>query len=37
MTDSLSCRYFVQVTEYEKKIANGTYNPDLDGVLKLEY
>jgi hypothetical protein len=29
--------YFVAVTEYEKKIAEGTYNPDLDGVLQLEY
>lgn len=29
--------YFVAVTEYEKKIANGTYNPDLDGVLQLDY
>ena len=29
--------YFVAVTEYEKKIANGEYNPDIDGVLKLEY
>mmetsp|Transcript_8126 Transcript_8126/g.11711 ORF Transcript_8126/g.11711 Transcript_8126/m.11711 type:complete len:269 (+) Transcript_8126:47-853(+) len=28
--------YFVAVTEYEKKIANGTYNPDLDGVLKFD-
>lgn len=23
--------------EYEKKIAEGVYNPDIDGVLKLEY
>ena len=29
--------YFVAVTEYEKKIADGVYNPDIDGVLKLEY
>ena len=28
--------YFVAVTEYEKKIAEGTYNPDLDGVLKFD-
>ena len=28
--------YFVAVTEYEKKIAEGVYNPDLDGVLKFE-
>lgn len=28
--------YFVAVTEYEKKIANGTYNPDIDGVLKFD-
>ena len=24
--------YFVAVSEYEKKIAEGVYNPDLDGV-----
>lgn len=29
--------YFMKVTDYEKKIADGVYNPDLDGVLKLEY
>lgn len=29
--------YFMKVTEYEKKIAEGVYNPELDGVLKLEY
>lgn len=29
--------YFVSVTEYEKKIAEGVYNPDLDGVLKFDY
>lgn len=29
--------YFMAVTEYEKKIAEGTYNPDVDGILKLEY
>jgi len=29
--------YFMAVTEYEKKIAEGVYNPELDGVLKLEY
>jgi hypothetical protein len=28
--------YFVAVTEYEKKIAQGTYNPDIDGVLKFD-
>jgi hypothetical protein len=28
--------YMVAVTEYEKKIANGTYNPDIDGVLKFD-
>jgi len=28
--------YFVAVTDYEKKIANGTYNPELDGVLRFE-
>lgn len=28
--------YFVAVTEYEKKIAEGVYNPDIDGVLKFE-
>jgi hypothetical protein len=28
--------YFASVTEYEKKIANGTYNPEIDGVLKFE-
>ncbi|EED93614.1 predicted protein [Thalassiosira pseudonana CCMP1335] len=29
--------YFVDVTEYEKKVAEGVYNPDLDGVLKFDY
>ena len=29
--------YFIQVTEYEKKIAEGVYNPDIDGVLKFDY
>lgn len=29
--------YFVQVTEYEKKIAEGVYNPDIDGILKFDY
>ena len=29
--------YLVQVTEYEKKIAEGVYNPDIDGVLKFDY
>jgi hypothetical protein len=28
--------YFASVTEYEKKVANGTYNPELDGVLKFD-
>mmetsp|Transcript_19969 Transcript_19969/g.22845 ORF Transcript_19969/g.22845 Transcript_19969/m.22845 type:complete len:326 (-) Transcript_19969:19-996(-) len=28
--------YFVAVTEYEKKIAEGTYNPDIDGALKFD-
>mmetsp|Transcript_23176 Transcript_23176/g.54805 ORF Transcript_23176/g.54805 Transcript_23176/m.54805 type:complete len:277 (-) Transcript_23176:2223-3053(-) len=28
--------YFVAVTEYEKKVADGTYNPDIDGVLKFD-
>jgi hypothetical protein len=28
--------YFVAVTEYEKKIANGTYNPDIDGILQFD-
>ncbi len=28
--------YFRQVTEYEKKVAEGTYNPDIDGVLELK-
>lgn len=28
--------YFVAVTEYEKKIAEGVYNPDVDGVLKFD-
>jgi len=29
--------YFVQVTEYEKKLAEGTYNPELDGILRFDY
>lgn len=29
--------YFMAVTEYEKKIAEGVYNPDIDGVLQLKY
>jgi hypothetical protein len=28
--------YFVAVTDYEKKIAEGTYNPEIDGVLKFD-
>lgn len=28
--------YFVAVSDYEKKIAEGVYNPDLDGVLKFD-
>jgi len=28
--------FFMAVTEYEKKIANGTYNPDIDGVLNFD-
>ena len=28
--------YFVAVTAYEKKVAEGTYNPDIDGVLKFD-
>jgi hypothetical protein len=28
--------YFVAVTAYEKKIAEGTYNPDLDGILQFD-
>lgn len=28
--------YFMKVTEYEKKVAEGVYNPDLDGVLKFD-
>ena len=28
--------YFAAVTEYEKKVANGTYNPDIDGVLNFD-
>lgn len=28
--------YFMAVTEYEKKIADGTYNPDLDGILQFD-
>lgn len=28
--------YFMKVTEYEKKIADGVYNPDIDGVLQFD-
>jgi hypothetical protein len=28
--------YFVAVTAYEKKIAEGTYNPDIDGILDFD-
>ena len=28
--------YFAAVTEYEKKVAEGTYNPDIDGILKFD-
>uniref|UniRef100_A0A7S1ZSV3 Uncharacterized protein n=1 Tax=Trieres chinensis TaxID=1514140 RepID=A0A7S1ZSV3_TRICV len=28
--------YFMAVTEYEKKVAEGTYNPDVDGVLRFD-
>jgi hypothetical protein len=28
--------YFAAVTEYEKKIADGTYNPDIDGKLVFD-
>jgi hypothetical protein len=28
--------YFMQVTAYEKKIADGVYNPDIDGVLNFD-
>jgi hypothetical protein len=28
--------YFMAVTEYERKIAEGIYNPDLDGVLRFD-
>ncbi|KAL3915659.1 MAG: hypothetical protein SGILL_005544 [Bacillariaceae sp.] len=28
--------YFAAVTAYEKKVANGTYNPDIDGKLKFD-
>jgi hypothetical protein len=28
--------YFMQVTAYEKKIADGVYNPDIDGVLSFD-
>lgn len=28
--------YFAAVTEYEKKVAGGVYNPDIDGVLKFD-
>jgi hypothetical protein len=26
--------YFLAVTEYEKKIAEGVYNPEIDGIMK---
>lgn len=29
--------YFMAVTDYEKKIAEGVYNPELDGVLNFDY
>ena len=29
--------YFMKVTEYEKKIAEGIYNPEIDGKLKFDY
>ena len=29
--------YFMAVTAYEKKIAEGMYNPDLDGILQLDW
>jgi len=28
--------YFLKVTEYEKKIAEGVYNPDIDGALNFD-
>ena len=28
--------YFMKVTEYEKKIAEGIYNPEIDGKLKFD-
>ena len=28
--------YFMAVTDYEKKIAEGVYNPEIDGVLKFD-
>ena len=28
--------YFMKVTEYEKKIADGVYNPDIDGILQFD-
>ena len=28
--------FFTAVTEYEKKIADGTYNPDIDGILNFD-
>ena len=29
--------FFTAVTEYEKKIADGTYNPDIDGILNFDW
>ena len=29
--------YFMKVTEYEKKIAEGVYNPEIDGKLNFDY
>jgi len=28
--------YFAAVTEYERKVAGGVYNPDIDGVLQFD-
>ena len=28
--------YFMKITEYEKKIAEGIYNPEIDGKLKFD-
>lgn len=30
------CGYFVAVTEFEKKVAEGVYNPNIDGLLKFD-